>query len=71
MSPTPVNPTLLWTTRLVILASAVALGIGLVVVGMNLDAESDRVRAFLKDKPLPWKHALLGEESGLARSRKT
>ncbi len=35
----------------------------LLVVGANLDAETDRARQFLKNKPLPWQHALLGDWS--------
>jgi thiol-disulfide isomerase/thioredoxin len=35
----------------------------LVVVGANLDAETARAREFLKSKPLPWQHALLGDWS--------
>jgi beta-lactamase regulating signal transducer with metallopeptidase domain/thiol-disulfide isomerase/thioredoxin/uncharacterized GH25 family protein len=35
----------------------------LVVVGANLDAEPERARNFLKRKPLPWQHALLGDSS--------
>jgi len=35
----------------------------LLVVGANLDAEIDRARDFLKKKPLPWQHALLGDWS--------
>ena len=35
----------------------------LVIVGANLDAETDRAREFLKKKPLPWQHALLGDWS--------
>ena len=36
---------------------------GLVVVGANLDSEPARARDFLKSKPLPWQHALLGDWS--------
>jgi beta-lactamase regulating signal transducer with metallopeptidase domain/thiol-disulfide isomerase/thioredoxin/protocatechuate 3,4-dioxygenase beta subunit len=35
----------------------------LVVLGVNLDANPLRVREFLKSKPLPWQHALLGDWS--------
>jgi thiol-disulfide isomerase/thioredoxin len=35
----------------------------LVVVGVNLDPDQERARAFLQAKPLPWRHALLGEWS--------
>ena len=35
----------------------------LVVLGANLDANPLRVREFLKSKPLPWQHALLGDWS--------
>jgi thiol-disulfide isomerase/thioredoxin/uncharacterized GH25 family protein len=35
----------------------------LVVVGANLDADTGRAREFLKSKPLPWQHALLGDWS--------
>ncbi len=35
----------------------------LVVVGANLDADRQRARDFLKAKPLPWQHALLGDWS--------
>jgi thiol-disulfide isomerase/thioredoxin/uncharacterized GH25 family protein len=33
----------------------------LLVVGANLDADTGRAREFLKSKPLPWQHALLGD----------
>ncbi len=33
----------------------------LVVVGANLDSDPERTREFLKSKPLPWQHALLGD----------
>jgi beta-lactamase regulating signal transducer with metallopeptidase domain/thiol-disulfide isomerase/thioredoxin/uncharacterized GH25 family protein len=33
----------------------------LVVVGANLDSDPARAREFLKSKPLPWQHALLGD----------
>jgi thiol-disulfide isomerase/thioredoxin len=33
----------------------------LLVVGANLDAQAERAREFLKNKPLPWQHALLGD----------
>ncbi len=35
----------------------------LVVLGANLDANPLRAREFLKSKPLPWQHALLGDWS--------
>jgi thiol-disulfide isomerase/thioredoxin len=35
----------------------------LVVVGANLDSDATRARDFLKSKPLPWQHALLGDWS--------
>jgi thiol-disulfide isomerase/thioredoxin/protocatechuate 3,4-dioxygenase beta subunit len=35
----------------------------LVVVGANLDADRQQAKDFLKKKPLPWQHALLGEWS--------
>jgi thiol-disulfide isomerase/thioredoxin len=39
--------------------------VGLVVVGANLDSDSDQARRFLesRSRPLPWKHALLGDWS--------
>ena len=33
----------------------------LVIIGANLDADTGRAREFLKSKPLPWQHALLGD----------
>ena len=33
----------------------------LIVIGANLDADTARAREFLKSKPLPWQHALLGD----------
>ncbi len=41
----------------------------LVVIGMNVDLDQNDGRAFLKNKPLPWIHALLGDsqESEVAR----
>jgi thiol-disulfide isomerase/thioredoxin len=33
----------------------------LVVIGANLDADTATARNFLKSKPLPWQHALLGD----------
>jgi thiol-disulfide isomerase/thioredoxin/uncharacterized GH25 family protein len=38
-------------------------GDGLVVVGVNLDSETEHAREFLKTKPLAWQHALLGDWS--------
>lgn len=35
----------------------------LVVVGANLDSDPAHTREFLKSKPLPWQHALLGDLS--------
>jgi thiol-disulfide isomerase/thioredoxin len=35
----------------------------LVVVGANLDSEPEAAREFLRKKPLPWHHALLGDWS--------
>lgn len=35
----------------------------LVIVGANLDSDRQRARDFLKAKPLPWQHALLGDWS--------
>jgi beta-lactamase regulating signal transducer with metallopeptidase domain/thiol-disulfide isomerase/thioredoxin/uncharacterized GH25 family protein len=35
----------------------------LVVVGVNLDSDADSARKFLKTRPLPWQHALLGDWS--------
>lgn len=35
----------------------------LAVVGANLDSDSAQAREFLKSKPLPWQHALLGDWS--------
>lgn len=37
--------------------------LGLVVVGLNLDADRQRAREFLEGKSLPWRQALLGEWS--------
>ena len=36
---------------------------GLSVIGVNLDAETDRAKEFLKIRSLPWRHALLGDWS--------
>ena len=36
---------------------------GLVVVGANLDQDSQRAKDFLSDRKLPWQHALLGDWS--------
>ena len=36
---------------------------GLIVVGANLDAEPNDARKFLKQNPLDWHHAFLGEWS--------
>jgi len=33
----------------------------LTVVGLNLDADAERAQQVLAQKPLPWRHALLGE----------
>jgi thiol-disulfide isomerase/thioredoxin len=35
----------------------------LVVIGVNLDAETQRAKEFLKTRSLPWQHALLGDWS--------
>jgi len=35
----------------------------LVVVGINLDSDTESARKFLKAKPLAWQHALLGDWS--------
>jgi len=35
----------------------------LIVVGANLDADKERAGEFLKKRPLPWHHALLGDWS--------
>jgi thiol-disulfide isomerase/thioredoxin len=37
--------------------------LGLVVVGANLDQDSQRANDFLSDRKLPWQHALLGDWS--------
>ncbi len=36
---------------------------GLVVLGANLDQEPERAKKLLRDAPLPWQHALLGDWS--------
>jgi thiol-disulfide isomerase/thioredoxin/uncharacterized GH25 family protein len=37
--------------------------LGLVIVGANLDQDSQRAKAFLSEHTLPWSHALLGDWS--------
>ncbi len=43
---------------------------GLVVVGVNLDADKLRARKFIQRKSLPWHHALLGDWSSTDVPRK-
>jgi thiol-disulfide isomerase/thioredoxin len=37
--------------------------LGLIVLGANLDQDSQRAKEFLRDRKLPWQHALLGDWS--------
>ena len=37
--------------------------LGLIVVGANLDQDPQRAKDFLRERKLPWSHALLGDWS--------